>query len=420
MKKSASYILSLLLLTTLLSVGCSNDDTPKTGNKTPITFAVNMEDYTTRTYTSGCIDYSILADAGFGVYAYGLSGGNWYNREVSYIGETPTSTPTSITMYPGNWSYGTEEDWGEQSVSFYTYAPYGTNQCVSALSPASGTADPTLTYTIATDPTQSVDLLWGINNTTGKPWTNATLANTGGPVLFTFYHALAAIGFHVQAMVDKTNNTSNYTDISEVANLLDTSGKYKITVKKLTLSGNFYSTATLNLNNTTERTPAWDKDNENLTAQTLTVNNSLINADFKHPDDATTTPEKATTIMSDNTLPGITQDAQQLLIANNAADKEQCFFVIPNDAQDYTVSIDWCISGQAPDNSYIFEDRTSTINIPSLTLEAGTKYYLNFVIGLRSLQLNVTATDWSGTSQDITTTIEHGTSANSSLAPQRP
>ena len=328
-----------------------------------------------------------------------------------------------ITVYPSNWAYENEKDWGDQTISFYAYAPYGTNTCVSAHSPSSSTTDPTLTYTITTDPTQSVDLLWGINGTTGIPWKNATLANTGGAILFTFYHALAAIGFNVQAMVDKNNATSDLNDVSEVANLLSATGKYKITVKKLTMSGNFYSSATLNLNNTTARTPRWTKDGGNLVATTLKVDTNMVTNTFKHPypNVANTGSSEATYIIGNTDITGVTQDAQQRLIANNAAGKEQCFFVIPNSvAQNYTVTLDWCISGQAPDNSYIAEDHTSTINITDLKLEAGIKYYLNFVIGLSSLQLDVTATDWTDTPLNVITTIEHGTSANSSLTKTRP
>lgn len=423
MNRLTQHIATLLwLASALMLTNCTADDhTVNAGEEAEaITFGAKVEGQITRSSAVGIIDYSVLSTTGFGVYAYGMTDEDWYNKEVEFTGTTPAANPEDLYVYPNQWSY-----WGmdkptywkkDQTTSFYAYAPYGTNGCMTALAPSSGTADPTVAYTIADSPDNCVDLLWGVNGNTGKPWTNATLAQTNGPILFTFRHALAAIGFHVQAFIDKDNNLDDLNDESEVANMLGTSGKYKITVKQLTISGNFYPSATLNLNNTTANTPLWSNQGDNSSSKTLTVANSLINADFRHPSEDT--PES---IMGKPSLTGITQDAQQLIIVPNATTgKEQCFFVIPDATErNYTVTIDWVISGQAPDGTYISEERTSTVNVNNLSLSAGIKYYINFIISLRSLSLNVTATDWNDTPQELNVTIEHGTSANSSLTKER-
>ncbi len=433
MKKLYSCISSIFCLAAALLTGnctADNEGTAESPQGTAITLSATVEGQNTRAGSTGVIDYSTLATAnyGFGVFSSSASDGftSWLdNTKVSYNGsESPTvANPEDLYLYPRNWTYGDTKYWKEDTkISFYAYAPYvsaGSGTGITAVS--SNTAgDPTVTYTIATTPDAGVDLLWGINGDTGLPWTDATLKQTGGPILFTFRHALAAIGFHVQAIIDQDNNTADLTDESEVANLLGESGHYKITVKNLTISGNFPKTATLNLNNSTANTPNWGTATD--TESTLTVGNSLINAAFRHPNESTTTDATTAQSIVTGSLTGITQTAQQLLIANNAAGKEQCFFVIPNTEQDYTytVTLNWCISGQAADGTtYVAEDRTSTISVSDLALQAGFKYYLNFVVGLRTLRLDVTATDWTNTPVPANVTIEHGTSANSSLAPLR-
>lgn len=426
MKKLYSCISSFFCLAAaLLTSNCTadNEGTTESPQGTAITLSATVEGQNTRAGSTGVIDYSTLAtaDYGFGVFSSSASDGftSWLNNtKVSYNGSesSPVANPEDLYLYPRNWNYGDTKYWKEDTkISFYAYAPYVSEGSGTGISATP--ADASVTYTIATTPDAGVDLLWGINGDTGLPWTNATLKQTGGPILFTFRHALAAIGFHVQAIIDQDNNTADLTDESEVANLLGESGRYKITVKNLTISGSFSKTATLNLNNETANTPNWGTATG--TESTLSVSNSLINAAFRHPNENATTD--ATTAESiGNSLTGITQDAQQLLIANHTTTgKEQCFFVIPNSTETYTVTLNWCISGQAADNSYIAEDRTSTITVSDLALQAGFKYYLNFVVGLRTLRLDVTATDWTNTPVPANVTIEHGTSANSSLAPLR-
>lgn len=428
MKKLYSCISSIFCLAAaLLTSNCTadNEDTAESPQGTAITLSATVEGQNTRAGSTGVIDYSTLArtNYGFGVFSTSSSEGftSWLNNtQVSYNGsESPTvANPEDLYLYPRNWTYDDTKYWKEDTrISFYAYAPYvleGSGTGISATP-----ADASVTYTIATTPDAGVDLLWGINGDTGLPWTDATLKQTGGPILFTFRHALAAIGFHVQAIIDQDNNTADLTDESEVANLLGASGHYKITVKNLTISGSFPKTATLNLNNSTANTPNWGTATG--TEDTLTVGNSLINAAFRHPNESTTTDATTAKSIVTGSLTGITQLAQQLLIANHTTTgKEQCFFVIPNTKQNYTVTLNWCISGQAADDdTYVAEDRTSTINVSDLALQAGFKYYLNFVIGLRTLRLDVTATDWTNTPVPANVTIEHGTSANSSLAPLR-
>lgn len=437
----------LLLAALALWTGCSADsdggETATAGSA--IAFSADVEGAVTRTGAVGVMNTMTLRDTGFGVFTFSSTEGystDWLSgAEVKYE-DVSDELSDDLHLHPSNWSYGTVKDWPADGtkISFLAYAPYvGTPGGDTGITGVSeGGKDPTVSYTVATSPAESVDLLWGINGETGLPWGKykkegvtdlygVNYSDLKGPVLFTFCHALAAIGFHVQAMVDKDNDTSDFDDESAVAKLLGESGKYKITIKQLTMTGKtdddkFYSKGTLHLNNKTPNEPEWDLSDDDLKKKTLTVDNSLITGYMQHPEpnvEVKTLPSDAKTkIMDVASITGVIQEAKQLLIAK-AGEKEQCFFVIPNSKkQDYTVQLDWCISGQAPDDTYIAQDRTSTIYINELELKAGIRYYLNFVLGLKTLKLSVDAADWENKSQPVTVTTERGTSASSSLAPR--
>lgn len=449
---SPSLRASLCLLGAALLSACVSDEATTAGgsgstatagsSETPITLSASVVGRQTRSGSTGSIDYSLLtkSDYGFGAFAHRTAGTaagwtDWENKAVTYNGPTPAENPGTVFDYPGSWVYdaGTPKYWradagDNASIDFFAYAPY-------VASPAAGTgitaiggtaASPTVGYTIATQPENSVDLLWGVKGDTGLPWNATTLAATGGPVLFTFRHALAAIGLHVQAMIDQTNDLDNLDDASAVGGILGTD--YKITVKQVTIQGDFYPNATLTLKNTEANTPLWGSHGTS-SSTLLTLPNAQVAAAFKHPGNASpTTTETATAIM-DGTLTGVTQEAQQLLIKDKDTNgAEQLFFVIPNSTkQDYTITVDWCVCHKretAPSTyTYTPEDHSSIIHVNSriaegITLDAGTKYYFNLVFNLRTVHLDVTAEDWTGALVPLNVQIEHGTSASESLAPR--
>lgn len=452
MKYIERNILTLLTAVSLLLTACSHDDgTPSAADEADrtIAFDARVQNLETRAGKTGTMDYSVLSQTGFGVFAYGPTAAdyspatapNLFNgTKVSYTGSvTPAQNPTDIYYYAGNWSYeGDVKYWpaadqAAQKISFFAYAPYVSAADLTA-TPATGITavtsnageDPKVTYTIGTYLSQCVDLLWGINQTTKEPWKNQTLTSTGGPVLFTFHHALSAIGFHVQAIIDKDNNLSDFTDESNVADMLGESGNYKITVKQLTLAGassgtGFHQMAKLNLNSTKDGNgkPVANWGEHSGIVEMLTVRNASVNAAFRHPDTGNTDEAKATAIMGNTALPGVTQTAQQRLIANTEGGKEQCFMVIPHTAADYSLTLDWCICGKTLENEYIWKDRQSVIPLTGLELKSGIKYYFNLVVGLKTLKLTVTAQDWVEDPKEVEVIVEHGTSANSSLARRR-
>ena len=451
----------IYLMVMLVAAGCSKEDPAAEQQGTqlaeqqgePLSFDVaEVVEAQTRSGAAGTIDYSVLSKSG---YAFGVVAGaplNWSNQQVKYVDDAGTTNPSTAFFYPSKWRYWTSDSdikyWNEHingdAVDFYAYAPYVASP--SGTEGITGITGTNVTYTINTTIGQGVDLLWGVNGKTGLPWKNATYTATGdgkqptgGPVLFTFRHALSAIGFRAQVMINQKNITTNFTDSSAISGVLWTGqtggGNYKVTIKKIELTGNFHPGGTLSLDNGTKNEPNWTSKTT-ATNQTLTVENSQIVASMKHPhanastesdtegkddtDNETSNDSDAKIIMTDDDVTGVSQSVQQQVVVNDTNGKESCFFVIPSDASDYTLKLYWCVSAKLPnEQTYIAEDHENTINISSLELKAGTKYLLTFVIGLKLIGLTVDATDWVVGEDNANITIEHGTSASESLVKKR-
>ncbi len=428
MKHIHSYILSLVVAASVLMVSCSNDDVSSEGTNTSITFGAQVEGLSTRAGQTGVMDNTTLATTGFGVFSYSTSSDydQWLTNatEISYT--QSGSDLTDVHLHPSNWTYGTQKEWTKNTkISFLAYAPYvAAGASGAGITSVSGTSlgETTIGYQVATKPSESVDLLWGINGTTGKPWIDATAEKTGGLILFTFHHALAAIGFHVQAMVDSENNLVDLGDESKTG-LLGTD--CKVTLKSITLkpnSGGFYGSGVLNLNNNVDYSPYWTTKSG--TIAELKVDN-VEGGDYEDIDEALSDQgDKKPSGEGGMTNSGITEIANFQTVIAKKDDKEQFFMLIPDVAKDYTATIEYYVTYKTSNDTYKRLDYTGinagTANITGLALQAGIKYYLNFVIGLTTIKLDVTATDWTNTPVNLNVTIERGTSANSSLVKERP
>ena len=396
----------------MLALAACSSDSDVVGNASErciLTIDAQVEQTVTRAGQTGVMDNTTLASTGFGVFIYGKNGTSDLlaaQQLVTYAnGDTPTEPLSDVHLHPRKWSYGTQHDWAEgEKYDFFAYAPYTTDFTSPGITNVAGSADgPTVSYTVAINPAQSIDLLWGVRGETGLPWLNQTRESNGGLVLFNFRHALAAIGLHVQAMIDKDNDLIDFTDVSDPNNLLGTNA-LKVTLQGITITpktNSFYNGGTLNLNNSTANTPRWTPGSRSL--PNLTLSSSNINVDLTDGHN------------------GILKTADSQEVINNG----NLFMVLPDGvAQDYEVSVEYTVrykTGEGTYNTLAYTSATGalgarTATFSNLPLVAGIKYWLNLVIGLKSVSINVTATDWEGQTITIEEIIERGTSANSSLS----
>lgn len=434
--------------------GCSSDDglladPAPTGEVDAIVLGVKeVISPVTRAQHTGIMDFTQLESTGFGVYGY--EGEGDYDKNSSAFNLFAPNThvtfvsggkpPTTSLDIPGSWEYsGDLKPWTTgKKYTFFAYAPYmsagegtaGTDAGINTI--PTGTGDPKITYTVAEDPAESVDLLWGVRTDTkeksGLAWVDITKGQTTSAVLFTFYHALCAIGLHAQVMVDQANDTDNLGDLSQLGTIGDANG-CKVTLKSITITPAgtttpsvtspvlFTKSAQLNLNNTTKHQPLWESKSGTIANLVLnsdaTIDEKLLDPHPDHEND-NTGYEVMTNASYDTEVPGITESANTQTIIKD----DKLFMLIPQEAQeaqDYTITVEYFLTYKT-ESGYHRESKTGTATIRNLELAAGVKYYLNLVFGLTTFKLSVNATDWVGENINTTVVIETGTSAYHSLA----
>ena len=429
--------------------GCSSDDglladPAPTSEVDAIVLGVKeVASPVTRAQHTGIMDFTQLESTGFGVYGYegegvydnGSSAFNLFapNTHVTFV--SGGTAPTTSLDIPGSWEYrGDLKPWATgKKYTFFAYAPYmsagegdaGTDAGINTI--PTGAGDPKITYTVAEDPAESVDLLWGVRTDTkeksGLAWVDITKGQTTSAVLFTFYHALCAIGLHAQVIVDQANDTDNLGDLSRLGTLGKEDG-CKVTLKSITITPAgtttpsvtsrvlFTKSAQLNLNNTTKHQPLWESHSgeiDNLALNsTTTIDAKLLDP---NPSDFEESYPNNTGVMANSSVPGITESANTQTVIKN----DNLFMLIPQAAQDYTIAVEYFLTYKT-ESGYHREAKTGTATIKNLELAAGVKYYLNLVFGLTTFKLSVNATDWVGENINTTVVIENGTSASNSLA----
>lgn len=263
MKKISFY--AVLAVATLASVSCSSDDvlvqSPSVNQ--PIEFGA----YTgrsaalapTRAHSVETLD-TLALDGGFGVFAY-------YTNDVDYSQDaTPnfmynqqvTSDDNGV-----NWGYSPLKYWPNEEadkVTFFAYAPYADHKNTDdnfEFSTNEANGDPIITFTVNDEVQKQQDLLYGVRESDGHPYLNMDKMKVSDQLTFHFRHALSRIGFKVQAMIDHVNSDQTGAADKATDNSENIDDATTISVQKVELIGNFYTTRKLNLNNGYANNPNW-------------------------------------------------------------------------------------------------------------------------------------------------------------------
>ena len=430
--------------------GCTNDDDthPAVSAQDANVITLGVKEVVSpvsRAQHTGSMDFTQLKSTGFGVYGYKgeysssptptLFADNASNTHVTWV--SGGTDPTTTLVHPGSWKYAetaaNQKEWvTTDKYTFFAYAPYmadasNSGPGITSVKTDVEAGDPTISYTVATNPAESVDLLWGVRTDTkeksGLPWIDLQQGQTNSAVLFTFYHALCAIGVHAQVIVDQQNRLTDIDDESHLGTIGKADG-CKVTLKSITITPAgttspvtaavpLHKSGVLNLHNTTAHEPNWQSKSTSDGISSLVIEGNtvidpkLLDPHTDHEDDAT-----GYEVMT-SAVPGVTESANtQTVIAG-----DKLFMHIPQEAQDYDLTVKYFLTYKT-ESGYHRELLTGTAKVKDLELVAGVKYYLNLVFGLTTFKLNVTATDWEGEILNKSVVIETGTSASSSLAKQ--
>ncbi len=370
-----------------------------------------------------------------------------YNQHVvGTDAEAPDWSYTPLKYWPNDYASGdvdtnpTDATGSKVSaVSFFAYAPYvattdapngsvgDTSYGITGFSHNDVKGDPKVTYKIATTPDKSVDLLWGVAGsssvntagiaqtvTAGMPLVNQTKQTLTGNVTFAFNHALARLGLTVQAAKDLV--AAGSSDSKELWDS-DAANKTRIYVNSVTITTNMSTSATLNLKNTTPNTALWESPSA-AASTTLTVEDVTTPAVIKNlnPDLVMDTSK---TLNDGAQKPGVraitsastTAPVPTPVMQHN--DEDVYFMLIPQDLsaatgtnQNITIVIDYDVktldanlaAGMSSVNNRI------TKVIGGIKFESGKAYTLNLVLGMNSVDISATVTDWvvqTGTAVDL-------------------
>ena len=243
--------------TTYLSRSTSAEAT--TGStRSPVASAVSRASTRATTPYYNIETVNDLIQTCFGVFAYTTGEKDYTVGQTDYIPNFMYNQLVSYYTASKTWDYSPTVYWPEGKTSFFAYAPYqqdaserltAMNGSTSFSGGNSYQGDPTVTYSVAGDPTKSVDLLWA-TKTDGSPWLNETKPTVSTRLLFYFRHALAKVNLQAEYVVEKGTEEDTQTSANTLV-LIDS-----IYVEG---DGSFPSTATLSLANTTASTPLWSQ-----------------------------------------------------------------------------------------------------------------------------------------------------------------
>lgn len=188
MKKIFLFAAAAALLTACSSEELSNQEVAQQSDNTPVAFSI----YTPRSVTRAGLPSEITTtslktgahkDAGFGVFAYYTDGALYadantfpnfmYNQQVKWDGSVWKYEP--VKYWPNEYGQSATSD-DIDRVTFFAYAPWTQvvpstgvpspvkedEKNITGMTKNTATGDPIIKYVVDTDPTTSVDLLWGV------------------------------------------------------------------------------------------------------------------------------------------------------------------------------------------------------------------------------------------------------------------
>lgn len=344
--------------------------------------------------TTASIKRSEEDGGGFGVFAYYTNDNDYsdsekkpnfmYNQGVFYNTDKWKYTP--IKYWPNEYGTGAHST-GTDKVSFFGYAPYVATASgtygITAFAPANNAAgDPTVTYVIDPTPSTAVDLCWAVKSDTGLPWINQTKQSTSGTVAFLFKHALARFNVNVRGYFDAVRAAEGAVSTDNI------DSNTKITIEKIEIKGTFAPSGTLNLNNTTPNTARWTPDAAAET--TLTIPNTDIHSSLK------------ATVDGETSFPGITgvTNANVNVFTGAAPAKTDATyytFIPTTTSTTLNVKITYYVTTQdaklAGGISCVKNVIDKDITFAS-GFTCGLNYNLNIVLGMTTVKLEATVSDW--------------------------
>ena len=430
MKKS---LLAMTALAAMLFAGCTSSDEITTlesikqaeNAPTPISFGTYMgKTGSTRGGHVGLMNNDLLKTTGegFGVFGYYTNASGYQSSGVN-ISPVNFMYNQHVTWDDPNWAYSPLKYWpnetassnvdqhsasstgGPDKLTFFAYTPYVTvnpstgafpsaqTSGITALTSNTVAGDPKVSYTLATDADDVVDLCWAVvpnstsytiaqsstpqSMTDGFPNIDLTKQTVGEKIEFLFKHALAKLTFSVQGSFNEVTPSSN-----------DVDGSTRIVVDNVAITTTFPKHGVLNLNNTTANVPLWDTSGSS-DVVSLNINNDDIVAGSAG---AAGLRYNGTDTYASQPL-GVTKTKQYLMDADGTTK----FFTLIPETKNLTITITYHVYTVDTQLSTGWSKVTNVITktISNFPVAGGSWYNINMILGMTSVKFNASVAAWS-------------------------
>jgi len=444
--------------TAMLFAACSSDEAfaPETAQQAPqaVAFDTYTAEATRAAYNSGKVGVMNTtelqkATGGFGVFAQysdgtpgayaAATGSNFmWNQKVAWNSTTMGWEYSPLKYWPNETKNDSQDPLATMGtrvdkLTFFAYAPYVAHAStddgrtygeltgvtytthvadadqtgIIQVTGNAATTDPKVTYRVTTDPSKTVDLLWGVAPAGGLSYAtvnkdyagtdNATLTVAEGMPLinlikpskdqkmkFLFKHALSRINFKVVGAFDQiapggSKSTTTKVLVEQVDVLEEVAGSIK-------------TYGVLNLNNTSAGVALWDSRTGGTytTTPLFSVSGADITASILDGGDVAFASQPA----------GVTTSETNLF-----ADAADFFAVIPNDPSDasdktqFVFEITYYVQTQDAElkaSGSVDGSRVkNVVRVPvAIHLENNKSYNFRLILGLTSVKLDAEVADW--------------------------
>ena len=397
--KTRGFLGLVALAAITLGTSCSNDELY---NDHSPENAIGFSTYVGRdaqsrasVYDDTSLKASLDNGGGFGVFAYYTGTNGYQEAGEGVVGFKPNFMYNEDIVFnstSSKWEYNPVKYWpnsAEEKISFFAYAPFtesssGSN--ITGFSANNEAGAPIVTYKVAQNVKDQKEILWGVQKTSGKPNLDVQKQGMGQDVSFNFRHALARIGFNVEAMIDAVNSVSTpKEDNGATTNGTIDHDILNIYVRKVELKGNFYSQGQLNLNNTTQNVANWEPQSLPTSTTTFVLEDGIVDG---QPDGETSE------VCHFNDIHGVVTTEKQPL---NAADSY--IMVIPQkfegpDKIKIIVYYDVIVKDEKVETGEVTIPNVVDSGDFNFEFNDGKAYSFNLHIGLTSITFSADVTDW--------------------------
>lgn len=421
-------------------------------SQTPVNMSVYTASSTRAGNTGNITDAQSLAEkGGFGVFAYQTKSKDYtagqtefqpdfmYNQQVTGTDvAAPVWSYTPIKFWPNdntvadNTTNNAKGVNNTGKVSFFAYAPYTTvtgkeTSGITGFSANSVAGDPTVSYKLAANAKDNVDLLWGTAGTNNGSTTNGTAQNgtqlTGGKakvnvdltkmknsgkVQFNFIHALAKLGGS-----GSDASSSNPAGLLIKADPDDASynrfgTETKITVKSIVLTTDGTNTDASGTTNQQSivtsgkldlATGVWTLDQAAATTLSQTIAQSTTSDKDAELAKAIQEPESVADGVSgfDAVPKGVTKDLQSVYKTETAP----LLFIPGTYLPNLKVTITYVVRTKDPNLKKGYSETTNVItkivDFGGKKVEMNKRYTLTLILGVNSVKFDATVSDWTNT-----------------------